>query len=241
MIRTEIIHFLKYTHIYNGLYSCSNLNLTHNPIKIKNQIVMAENLLIIFVKNPVAGEVKTRLAASIGDMNALQVYKSLLSHTRNVASGAEADRQVWYSSKIDRRDAWESNLFEKELQSGSNLGERMGNAFSRSFEQGYKRVVIIGSDCAELTSEHIEEAFHLLESHDAVIGPSEDGGYYLLGLTQFHPEIFSDVEWSTSSVLARTIEKFEESHTSYRQLETLNDIDNEEDFKKSELTLPNVD
>lgn len=202
---------------------------------------MSEKLLIIFVKNPVAGEVKTRLAASIGDMNALQVYKSLLSHTRSVASGVEADRQVWYSSKIDRRDAWESELFEKRLQTGNDLGERMANAFNHGFEQGYERIVIIGSDCAELTAGQIDEAYRQLESNDAVIGPSEDGGYYLLGLTQFQPEIFSGVEWSTSSVLEHTIKIFEQEKLSYKQLEILNDIDDEEDFKKSELTLPNVD
>ena len=197
--------------------------------------------MIIFVKNLVAGEVKTRLAASIGDMNALQVYKSLLAHTRNVASEVAADRQVWYSSKIDRRDAWESSRFEKKLQTGSDLGERMGNAFSQGFDKGYRRIVIIGSDCAELTAGHVEEAFRQLQSYDAVIGPSEDGGYYLLGLTQFQPEIFSDVEWSTSSVLDRTIERLEQNHIGCQLLETLNDIDNVEDFKKSELTLPNVD
>jgi len=202
---------------------------------------MNSKLLIIFVKNPVAGEVKTRLAASIGDMNALQVYKSLLAHTRSVASEVEADRQVWYSSKIDRRDAWESELFEKRLQTGGDLGERMANAFSQGFEQGYRQIVIIGSDCAELTAGHIEEAYRHLENNDAVIGPSEDGGYYLLGLAQFQPEIFSGVEWSTPSVLNQTIEILEQNRIGFRQLETLNDIDNEEDFKKSDLTLPNVD
>lgn len=202
---------------------------------------MNSRLLIIFVKNPVAGEVKTRLAASIGDLNALQVYKSLLAHTRNIASDVVADRQVWYSSIIDRRDAWESQLFQKKLQSGNTLGERMGVAFSQGFEQRYRKIIIIGSDCAELTSKHIENAFDKLSHHTAVVGPAEDGGYYLLGLTEFRPELFGDVKWSTPEVFDQTMEIMEQNEMEYRLLETLNDIDTEEDFKKSGLTLPYVD
>ncbi|REL24776.1 glycosyltransferase [Rhodohalobacter sp. SW132] len=196
---------------------------------------MHSKLLLIFVKNPVAGEVKTRLARDVGSLNALQIYKQLLRYTREVASAADADRQVWYSSKIDRRDAWSEEQFLKKLQKGDNLGERMSEAFRQGFEQGYQKIVIIGSDCAELTAGHLERAYQALENRDAAIGPSEDGGYYLLGLTSFEPGLFRGVDWSTSHVFQQTLEKFEAFKMSYDVLETLNDIDTVDDLKRSSL------
>lgn len=199
---------------------------------------MSSNLLIVFIKNPVEGTVKTRLGASIGSKNALQVYKKLLAHTRYVASEADCSRQLWYSSMIDRRDSWKADQFNKRLQQGSDLGERMSRAFREGFEAGYKRVVIIGSDCAELAPDHIEQAFEALERNDAVIGPSQDGGYYLLGLADFRDEVFRDVAWSTPEVYETTTELFEGLGMTYLVLETLNDIDMLEDLKQSSLTLP---
>jgi len=199
---------------------------------------MEKNLLIIFIKNPVAGEVKTRLGASIGSTNALQVYKKLLSHTREIAVQVKCDREIWYSSMIDRRDSWNSDLFEKKLQQGRNLGVRMSGAFQQAFEAGYEKAVIIGSDCPELEPQHIEDAFDALRSQDAVIGPSEDGGYYLLGMKKYTPEIFSDIEWSTSSVFEETKRHFEQLGLTCKTLEVLNDIDTIEDLKKSDLSLP---
>jgi len=199
---------------------------------------MEKKLLMIFIKNPVAGEVKTRLGASIGSTNALQVYKKLLSHTREIAVQVKCDREIWYSSMIDRRDSWNSDLFEKKLQQGRNLGVRMSGAFQQAFEAGYEKAVIIGSDCPELEPQHIEDAFDALRSQDAVIGPSEDGGYYLLGMKKYTPEIFSDIEWSTSSVFEETKRHFEQLGLTCKTLEVLNDIDTIEDLKKSDLSLP---
>ena len=199
---------------------------------------MEKNLLMIFIKNPVAGEVKTRLGASIGSANALQVYKKLLSHTREIAVQVKCDREIWYSSMIDQRDSWNSDLFEKKLQQGRNLGVRMSGAFQQAFEAGYEKAVIIGSDCPELEPQHIEDAFDALRSQDAVIGPSEDGGYYLLGMKKYTPEIFSDIEWSTSSVFEETKRHFEQLGLTCKTLEVLNDIDTIEDLKKSDLSLP---
>ncbi|WP_340105245.1 TIGR04282 family arsenosugar biosynthesis glycosyltransferase [Rhodohalobacter sp. 8-1] len=193
---------------------------------------------MIFIKNPVEGKVKTRLAASVGSTNALQVYKKLLRHTQDVAIQVDCDRQVWYSSMIDRRDSWNTDLFDKKLQQGDDLGERMSVAFRKGFETGYKNVVIIGSDCPDLTPQHIDKAFEELESNDAVIGPSKDGGYYLLGLTGVRPELFNDIAWSTPEVYEKTTELFGRLEMSFSTLEILNDIDTLEDLKKSGLTLP---
>ena len=199
---------------------------------------MSSNLLIVFIKNPVEGEVKTRLGASIGSANALLVYKKLLTHTRDVASKGNSDKQLWYSSMIDRRDSWSSEEFDKKLQSGVDLGERMSAAFREGFEAGYKKVVIIGSDCADLAPHHIEHAFAELEINDAVIGPSKDGGYYLLGLTDHRDVLFRDIEWSTPEVYEATTELFNRLGMSFSELEILNDIDTIEDLKQSNLTLP---
>lgn len=199
---------------------------------------MNSNLLIVFIKNPVEGEVKTRLGASIGSTNALLVYKKLLDYTRDVAMQVACDRQVWYSSMIDRRDSWNEDLFDKKLQQGSDLGERMSAAFREAFESGYKKVVIIGSDCADLKPHHIEKAFNALDETEAVIGPSKDGGYYLLGLNNFRKELFTDIAWSTPEVFQKTTEIFSRGGLTFETLETLNDIDTIVDLKQSDITLP---
>lgn len=199
---------------------------------------MNSDLLIVFIKNPVDGEVKTRLGASIGSTNALQVYKKLLDHTRDVAAQLDCDRQVWYSSMIDRRDSWNGEQFDKKLQKGDDLGERMSAAFREAFEAGYENAVIIGSDCADLTPGHIEKAFTVLDENDAVIGPSKDGGYYLLGLNNFREELFRDIVWSTPEVFEKTAEIFSRNGMKFKTLDTLNDIDTIEDLKQSNITLP---
>lgn len=199
---------------------------------------MDKNLLMIFIKNPVEGKVKTRLGASIGSANALQVYKKLLNHTREVVLQLSMDRQVWYSSMIDHRDSWSSDEFEKKLQHGSDLGERMSSAFESAFNSGYNKVVIIGSDCFDLSYHHIENAFLALNDHDAVIGPSKDGGYYLLGMKKYIPQLFSDIEWSTPEVFEKTVQHFKSTDLSFTTLDVLNDIDTIEDLRESNISLP---
>lgn len=199
---------------------------------------MDSNLLIVFIKNPVEGEVKTRLGAAVGSTNALLIYKKLLKHTRDVAAQLDCGRQVWYSSMIDRRDPWSEDRFDKKLQQGGDLGEKMSAAFQKAFESGYENVVIIGSDCADIEPHHIEKAFNALDENDAVIGPSKDGGYYLLGLAEFREELFRDIEWSTPKVFEKTTELFSRGGMTFKTLETLNDIDTIEDLKQSDLTLP---
>ena len=142
------------------------------------------NILLLFIKNPRLGYVKTRLAASVGNEAALQIYHILLEKTREAALGSEAERWLWYSDEIPENDDWSANLFNKKLQPGGDLGNRMSGAFNAAFEAGAQKVVIIGSDCPEVTGELLEEAFDQLASNDVVIGPTFDGGYYLLGMSQ---------------------------------------------------------
>lgn len=185
---------------------------------------MQENHLIIFVKNPVAGNVKTRLAKSIGDEKALEIYKHLLDITRNAAEGVDCTRHLFYSDEIDS-DNWSLDKFNKHLQSGDGLGEKMKNAFHHILTLGAKRVIIIGSDCPGLTSKIIEEAFEALLEKDVCIGPAKDGGYYLLGMKTLHNPLFEDKQWSTDSVFEDTIVDLMENRLTYGRLPQLSDVD----------------
>lgn len=189
------------------------------------------NVLLIFVKNPVAGKVKTRLAATLGDQKALDIYIELLKITKDVTLLVQAERHVWYSSKIDKDDIWDPDQFSKYLQMGDSLGERMLRAFENAFNDGAKKVIIIGSDCPGITTEHIEKAYRLLNDSNVVIGPSADGGYFLLGMNRYLPELFSGIDWSTSKVLEQTKKILDQVGMSYAELEQLNDIDTAEDLK----------
>ncbi len=184
--------------------------------------------LIIFYRNPVLGKVKTRLAATVGDAQALAVYLRLASHTFQVAEQCDCDKVIYYSDAIDSEDQWKS--FDKAIQRGNDLGERMKNAFHESFELGYESIIIIGTDCLELNPSHILNAFQLLKNKKAVIGPAADGGYYLLGMNSLYENLFSGKVWGTSSVLRDTLNDFSHMAISYGQLEILNDVDEEKDL-----------
>ncbi|HMG14641.1 MAG TPA: TIGR04282 family arsenosugar biosynthesis glycosyltransferase [Saprospiraceae bacterium] len=192
---------------------------------------MDNNVLIIFIKNPVLGKVKTRLANAIGEEKALIIYAELLDITRNQVLDLPFKKYLFYSEFIDGNDHWPEDIFTKEVQSGADLGKRMCNAFRHVLSNASK-AVIIGSDCPELSSQVIEKAFFLLDSNDVVIGPSSDGGYYLLGMKALHIDLFSGISWSSSEVLSSSITKLEMAALSYSLLEVLDDIDQVEDLEK---------
>jgi hypothetical protein len=192
---------------------------------------MKTNALIIFVRNPELGKVKTRLAKTIGDEKALAVYQDLLFHTMSVTQIIDCDKFVFYDNSIDLNDIWSTNLFEKKIQFGTDLGAKMQNAFQELFNIGYKNCIIVGSDLFDLKAKHINQAFHKLERNDTVIGPAEDGGYYLLGLKKIIPALFSNKNWGTETVLKDTLKDL--SSYSVEYLEILNDIDTIEDLEKS--------
>lgn len=182
-----------------------------------------KNLLIIFTKNPVAGRVKTRLAKDIGDENALEIYKFLLDHSFKITTTLELTKQVHYSNKIPDHDLWDEGNFAKKLQYGEDLGIRMENAFRDGFKSGFEKIVIIGSDLYDLKTSELEDAFIALDENDYVIGPAEDGGYYLLGMTELNDQIFRNKDWSTSSVFQDTLKDLKNSRI--KLLPTQNDID----------------
>lgn len=194
---------------------------------------MTNKTLKIFIKNPQLGNVKTRLAKSVGSKEALNIYKKLLIYTKSVSLGVKANREVWYSSLIEEFDIWDTNQFIKKLQSGANLGDRMAMAIQESFKNNKgEKVVLIGSDCAEITTKVIEKAFTMLDENEVVIGTANDGGYYLIGMKNYYPELFTEIEWSTTSVLNQTLSKIKKDGLSYVLLEALNDVDTLEDWNK---------
>ncbi len=190
--------------------------------------------VIVFLKPPVAGKVKTRLAARIGDDPALQIYKQLLRHTFHVLNHAGAEIFLFLTEK-DEKGGLPFKMPKSQIfyQSGEGLGMRMRNAFEQVFQLGFGPAIIIGTDNIEIRPEHLSRAFDVLQSSDTVIGPSNDGGYYLLGMNSFQAQLFQDISWSSSVVLEQSIEKIVNSGLSYRLLPELVDIDEYEDLQAS--------
>ncbi|NER18197.1 DUF2064 domain-containing protein [Spongiivirga citrea] len=193
----------------------------------------SKNLLLIFTRNPELGKVKTRLAKTIGNEAALNIYKFLLEHTKKVTQTIEVDKQVHYSVKIRENDIWDAATYNKRLQKGEDLGKRMAKAFQDAFNEGYNKVVIIGSDLYDLSTQDISEAFDRLDTNQVVIGPATDGGYYLLGLTTMIPEIFEDKAWGTSTVFNDTLANVQDKK--YLLLNPKNDVDVYDDIKDIDI------
>jgi rSAM/selenodomain-associated transferase 1 len=196
-----------------------------------------DRALIIFIKNPEAGTVKTRLAKAIGSAKALAVYNYLLDHTRRISRTTKADRLLYYSDFIPVADNWSSKEFEKYLQCGDDLGTRMGSAFQQAFSKGYRRVIIIGSDCLELDENLISKAFDKLSTYDFVIGPANDGGYYMLGMNSSYPELFKNKVWSTETVFDQTTSQIQSWSKTIYILSKLSDVDTVTDMNEELLTL----
>lgn len=186
--------------------------------------------ILVLCKNPILGQAKTRLAASIGDKKALQIYHFLLQHTAQVVAGVASDKIIFYSDEVLQKDAFQGPNYYKTLQESGDLGTKMKAAFEQAFEKGYKRVVIIGSDCYDLSSVLLEEALIALHTQPVVIGPAQDGGYYLLGLNKMVPALFENQPWSQDNLLQSTINSLEALEHSYKLLPELKDVDHLEDL-----------
>ena len=191
---------------------------------------MSKNLLLIFTRNPELGKVKTRLAKTIGAEKALAIYKFLLAHTKKVTEKIACDKAVYYSVKVREDDLWNGEIYQKKQQLGEDLGIRMQNAFQDAFANGYEKVLIVGSDLIDLSEEIIEKGFLQLASNDDVIGPAEDGGYYLLGMKSVHPNVFKNKNWGTSSVREETLNDLKDKKV--HLLNELNDADVLDDIKE---------
>ena len=202
-----------------------------------NKLPLASTAIIIFVRHPEIGKVKTRLAKVIGDKKALEVYTELLSHTLNITKSVDATKFVFYTEEVQKNDLWNEPGYFKCKQKGEDLGDRMRQAFYFVFQQRFKNVIIIGSDCYQLTSKIIEDTINRLSNDDIILGPAADGGYYLLGVNKFYSEFFEGKSWSTSEVATETIDDAKRLGLKFSLLETLSDIDEFEDLATSGFKL----
>lgn len=188
--------------------------------------------LIIFAREPIHGRVKTRLALGTDAGKATAVYTALLEHTIETARATGVDAMI--SLAGEPTAIWASGLgVPFEVQSGGDLGIRMAECFDRRFFKGLDRVVIIGSDNARLQPDHIRSAFASLEDEPVVLGPAEDGGYWLVGQQSPGIDLFTGVPWSSSATLEETRKRLKKLGVRWKELETLPDIDTAEDLRRA--------
>lgn len=199
---------------------------------------MKKQLLIVFVKNIKLGKVKTRLAKTIGNEAAFEVYKELVAITEQATETCEMDKKIYFSDAVVHTK-WRNAT--KKVQFGVDLGARMRNAFIEGFNEGYESIVLIGSDLPDISKEIILKGFSELEMNNIVFGPAEDGGYYLLGMNNLLSSVFKDKPWSQSNLLSNTLKELEKNNIQYSLIETLNDIDTFEDLIASDFYKNNLE
>ncbi len=188
---------------------------------------------MLFTRYPEAGNTKTRLIPYLGAERAaeLQRWMTAAMAREMAALGPDIDRQVHFSGG-DRlqMQRWLGRQFTYRPQAGETLGQRLQQAFGDNFAAGMAAVVAIGSDCPRLSTDHLGRAFQQLQSHDVVLGPAVDGGYYLIGLRGHHPQLFEQIPWGTGEVFEQTVAIATHRNLSIATLEKLRDVDRPEDL-----------
>lgn len=197
---------------------------------------MNKNALIIFQKNKVLGQVKTRLAQHVGDEKALQIYSRLIEHTQETVSEVHCSKFVYFSDFIEA-STWENTDFK--VQVSGDLGLRMYAAIEEVRKLGFKKILVIGTDCFQLKRQDLEIAFLALEKQAYVLGPALDGGYYLIGTKQLNTSVFLNKKWSHQHVLDEAIDEIKRLNLSYSLLDPLNDVDELEDLEGDLIALLN--
>lgn len=190
--------------------------------------------LVVFVKEPRPGSVKTRLAAAIGDEDAAAVYRAMAEGVvaATVPEAGDYERLVFYDPPDagERMRAW-LPAGRLRRQGAGDVGARMADAFARCFARGAGRVAIVGSDAPGVGSAEAREAFAALAAHDVVLGPARDGGYWLVGLRAPQPALFAGIAWSTASVLDETLARAAAAGLSVARLGLRRDVDTLEDLR----------
>jgi rSAM/selenodomain-associated transferase 1 len=203
---------------------------------------MNRNVLIIFIKYPAAGMVKSRLALDLGEKRAAEIYRQLAETV--VANVTPRPAENAYDVILCCAPDAAEQAFKEWFpchglfspQQGSDLGERMSNAFLHAFDIGYTKALLIGSDCPDLSPEILAQGFALLDAHNIVLGPAHDGGYYLIGLRRLEPGLFCGMDWGTERVLQQTLDKISDAGLTVALLPQLRDIDRIEDFRHYSLS-----
>ena len=169
-----------------------------------------DSCVLFFIKYPIKGHVKTRLSAELGTDIVVELYGQFILDTLSTLRQLNVPFRICYhpDSAKEKIIEWLGGQYSYMAQSGANLGQRMKNAFAKTFNDDFSGAVIIGSDIPDLPADFLIQALHALESNDAVLGRSTDGGYYLIGFSQAHflPEAFDDILWSTNSVFKQTLD-----------------------------------
>ncbi len=190
--------------------------------------------IVIFAKAPQAGLAKTRLIPALGSMGSARLAEQLLQQTIADALAAKLGLVELCVAPSLKNSAWCEVRLPIELhlsdQGEGDLGERLARAAQRCIENDGDAVILVGTDCPELTAQRLQAAAMALENHDAVIHPTADGGYALLGLRRFHPRIFQGIAWSTDSVAYTTLCRCGELGWSVHVADLLHDIDQPEDL-----------
>lgn len=192
-----------------------------------------KNAAIVFLKFPQEGEVKTRLAKDKSEKFATEFYKVCVEHTISEVKEMQESAEIFLfvESNLTEIKEWLGtgiNIYE---QKGEDLGVKMKNAFEEVFNKGFEHVIIIGTDIPGISSSILKTAFRHLKSTETVIGPAQDGGFYLLGMNQLHEELFKETEWSTDEVLPTLLVKIKSLGCQFVMLPELIDIDHEADIK----------
>ena len=191
---------------------------------------MKKEVVLVFQKNAILGKVKTRLASGMGELRALEIYRHLIQLTYSALEDVPVPVWTYFSDFIPESPY--PSVEKCFVQEGQDLGERMANAFARSFELGMDKVVLIGTDCPMLQSQHLNQAFEALNHSDLVVGPATDGGYYLIGMNRRADYLFEGITWSTSQVLSETLNVASQHGLTTTLLHELDDIDTQEDWQR---------
>lgn len=191
--------------------------------------------VVLFVKMPEKGRVKSRLALHIGEDVAVGLYENMVLDVIDMLKRGRFPFRICYTppEARDQMTGWLGKGYDYLPQTGGHLGDRMEEAFAAVFSTGIEEALLIGSDIPGLTTGVIEEAFASLSTKDAVIGPADDGGYYLIGFRKntFFPGIFHDMVWSTGTVFRETLDRLHEASVTLRVLPAMTDIDTLEDLR----------
>lgn len=193
-------------------------------------LAVMKPLVLVFCKNALLGQVKTRLAQSIGEDKALDVYQRLLNKTATALHTSGLETAVWHTPSSHPDSLWLEITQSCFRQVSGNLGQRMQAGFQWAFNQGYGPVIGIGTDLWDLRATDLQQAVELLQSTEVVIGPATDGGYYLIGMQRMYPQLFQNKAWSTPQLLEQTLADIPAKEV--QLLPQKNDIDTEADLHK---------
>lgn len=202
---------------------------------LRRQSVTGTDRLIIFGRYPTAGKAKTRLIPLLGPTGAALLHRQLVRITVETARRLRTRRSITTELRFtgaSQRDM--AMLFGRDLiyreQGPGDLGQRLRVAVAETISSGVGKVILVGTDCPMLDAERLDQAFSALDDHDVVIGPALDGGYYLIGVKSDHPELFSDIAWGGSEVLAQTLDACCRLGLRHILLPTLSDVDTPDDL-----------